>query len=172
MGRWAFWGDGWYFIPWRRLMYIRMYRRNLYTIPPLGRTLCTNRRGWMRYNSWLCRRMNNPMMGTSCLRWSYVPRQQQHNQMGMTWTVRRQMRRCAQLPGLIQLFFSSSPPLVRQRTKHRRQIGRTAPAVVRTVVPAIPGATNGRRARAVEHPARHGRTRHFTPTVFIIVNCC
>ena len=167
-GAWS--TKGW-FIPWRRLMYIRMYRRNLYTIPPLGRTLCTNRRGWMRYNWWLCRRMNNPMMGTSCLRWSYVPRQQQHNQMGMTWTVRRQLRRCAQLPGLIQLFFSSSPPLVRQRTKQRRPKGRKVPDADRTVERAKPGAKTGRREREAEHPARHGGTCHFAPAIFIIVTC-
>ena len=103
---------GW-FIPWRRLMYIRMYRRNLYTIPPPGHTLCTNRLGWSQGNWWLCRRTYSPM-GMKCSQYPCVPPQQQRIQTGMTWTVRRQLRTSAQLPGLIQLFFSSSPPLVRK----------------------------------------------------------
>ena len=170
MGRWAFWGDGWYFIPWRRLMYIRMYRRNLYTIPPLGRTLCTNRRGWMRYNWLLYQRMYNPM-GTNCSQCPYNSPQQRRIQTGMKWTGRRQMHSLAQLSNIIQLFFSSSPPLVRQRTKQHTPKGRIEVEVGRTVVRAIPLAINGRRGRGV-HPARHGGTYHTTPAIFIIVRCC
>ena len=160
---------GW-FIPWRRLMYIRMYRRNLYTIPPLGRTLCTNRRGWMRYNWLLYQRMYNPM-GTSCSQCPYNSPQQRRIQTGMKWTGRRQLRTPAQLPGLKQLSFSSSPPLVRKVTEQRRPKGRSVPDADRTVERAKPGAKTGRREREAEHPARHGGTCHFAPAIFIIVNC-
>ena len=110
MGRRAFWGDDWYFIPWRRLMYIRMYRRNLYTIPPLGRTLCKTRRGWMRYNWWLCRRTYSPM-GMKCSQYPCVPPQPQRIQTGMKLTARRQMHSLAQLSNIIQLFFSLRAPV-------------------------------------------------------------
>ena len=129
-----------------------------------------SRRDWTRYNWWLCRRTYSPM-GMKCSQYPCVPPQQQRIQTGMTWTVRRQLRTPAQLPGLIQLFVSSSPPLVRQRTKQRRPKGRIAPDAVRTVVRAPLGARTGRHARDAEHPARHGGTCHFTPAISIIVTC-
>ncbi len=147
-----------------------MCRWRLYTIHSLGRTLCTNRLGWSQGNWWLCRRTYSPMY-MNCSQCPCVPLQQQRIQTGMTWTVRRQLRTPAQLPGLIQLFVSSSPPLVRQRTKQRRLKGLIALDDVRTDVRATPGANTGRRARAVEHPARHGWTYHTTPAIFIIVTC-
>ena len=129
-----------------------------------------SRRGWTRYNWLLCRRTYSPM-GMKCSQYPCVPLQQQRIQTGMTWTVRRQLRTPAQLPGLIQLFVSSSPPLVRQRTKQRRPIGRIEPDEVRTVARAILGAKTGRRGRVGEHPARHGWTCHFTPAIQVFVSC-
>ena len=129
-----------------------------------------SRRGWTRYNWLLCRRTYSPM-GMKCSQCPCVPLQQQRIQTGMTWTVRRQMRTPAQLPGLIQLFFSSSPPLVRQRTKQRRPKARIDPDAVRTDGRAIYGARSERPVRVGEHPARHGGTCHFTPAIFIIVSC-
>ena len=105
-------GAGW-FIPWRRQMCIHTYRCCLYRTHPLVRTLCTNRRGWMRYNWWLCRQMYSPM-GMNCSRCPYNPLQPQHNRTDTTWTAPRQMMYTAQSPKLIQLFVSSSPPLVRK----------------------------------------------------------
>ena len=147
-----------------------MCRWRLYTIHSLGRTLCTNRLGWSQGNWLLCRRTYSPM-GMKCSQCPCVPPQQQRIQTGMTWTVRRQLRTPAPLPELTQLFVSSSPPLVRQRTKQRRPKARIALDVVRTVVRATPGAITGRRDRADVPPARHGGTCHFTPAMFIIVTC-
>ena len=104
---------GLYFIPLRKRTCIDMCRWRLYTIHPLGRTLCTNRLGWSQDNWWLCRRTYSPM-GMKCSQCPCVPPQQQRIQTGMTWTVRRQLRTPAQLPGLKQLSFSTSPPLVRK----------------------------------------------------------
>ena len=130
-----------------------------------------SRRDWTRYNWLLCRRTYSPM-GMKCSQYPCVPLQQQRIQTGMTWTVRRQLRTPAQLPGLIQLFFSSSPPLVRQRTKYRRPHGRNALEAVRTVGRATPGAKTGRRVRGVEHPApRRGGTCHFAPAIQVFVKC-
>ncbi len=128
------------------------------------------RRGWMRYNWLPCRRTYSPM-GMKCSQYPCVPPQQQRIQTGMTWTVRRQLRTPAQLPGLIQLFFSSSPPLVRQRTKQRRPKVRPELDVARTGGRAILGAKTGQRDRVGEHPARHGGTRHFTPAIQVFVRC-
>ena len=130
-----------------------------------------SRRGWMRYNWLLCRRTYSPL-GMKCSQCPCLPLQQQRIQTGMTWTVRRQMRTPAQLPGLIQLFFSSSPPLVRQRTKQRRPKGRKVrvPGVERTGVRAFRGAITGRQARAAEHPARHGGTYHTTPAIIVFLS--
>ena len=128
------------------------------------------RRGWTRYNLSLCRRTYGPM-GMNCWRYPYILRPQQHNPTGMKWTVRRQMRTPAQSPELTQLFFSSSPPLVRQRTKQRRPKARIDPDAVRTDGRAIYGARSERPVRVGEHPARHGGTCHFTPAIFIIVSC-
>ena len=129
------------------------------------------RLGWTQGNSWLCRRTNSPM-GMHCSRCPYNPLQPQHNRTGTKWTARRQMRQPAQLPGLIQLFFSSSPPLVRQRTKQRRPKGRKVrvPGVERTGVRAFRGAITGRQARAAEHPARHGGTYHTTPAIIVFLS--
>ena len=128
-----------------------------------------SRRDWTRYNWLLCRRTYSPM-GMKCSQYPCVPRPPQYSPTGMTWTVRRQLRTPAQLPGLIQLFVSSSPPLVRQRTKQPIPKGRS-PEAGRTVVRATMGALTGRHARVDEHPARHGGTCHFTPAMFIIVRC-
>ena len=127
-----------------------------------------SRRGWTRYNWLLCRRTYSPM-GMKCSQYPCVPLQQQRIQTGMTWTVRRQSRTPAQLPGLIQLFFSSSPPLVRQRIKQRRPPARIVLDGIRTAVRATLGASTGRRERGLEHPGRHGGTYHTTPAISIIV---
>ena len=161
---------GLYFIPLRKRTCIDMCRWRLYTIHPLGRTLCTNRLGWSQDNWLLYQRMYNPM-GTSCSQCPYNSPQQRRIQTGMKWTGRRQLRTPAQLPEPIQLFFSSSPPLVRKRTEQRRPKGRSVPDADRTVERAKPGAKTGRREREAEHPARHGGTCHFAPAIFIIVNC-
>ena len=129
-----------------------------------------SRRDWTRYNWLLCRRTYSPM-GMKCSQYPCVPLQQQRIQTGMTWTVRRQLRTPAQLPGLIQLFFSSSPPLVRQRTKHRRPHDRIVLEGGHTEDRAILGATTGRPVRAAGHPARHGGTCHFAPAMHVFVSC-
>lgn len=110
MGRWAFWCGGWYFIPWRRPGRIRMNQCCHCMLYSPVRTLCTNRRGCWPNNLSPHQRTYNPM-GTSCLRWSYVPRQQQHNRTGMMLMGLRQMRPLAQLSNIIQLFVSSRIPV-------------------------------------------------------------
>ena len=169
-GRWAFGCNSLYFIPLHTLVRIHMRRWCLYTIPPLGRTLCTNRRDWTPGNWWLYRRTYSPL-GTSCSQCPYNSPQQRRIQTGMKWTGRRQLRTPAQLPEPIQLFFSSSPPLVRKRTEQRRPKVGVALDVDRTELRARLGAKTGRRVRVAEHPARYGGACHFTPTVFIIITC-
>ena len=100
---------GW-FIPWRRPGRIRMNQCCHCMLYSLAHTLCTTRRGWMRYNLLPCRRTNSSM-GKSCSQYPYNPPQQRRIQTGMKWTGRRQLRTPVQLPELTQLFFSSSPPV-------------------------------------------------------------
>ena len=75
-GRWAFGCNSLYFIPLRRVVRIHMCRWCLYTIRPLGRTLCMTRRDWTPGNWWLYRRTYSPL-GTNCSRCPYNPLQQQ-----------------------------------------------------------------------------------------------
>ena len=124
----------------------------------------------MRYNWLLCRRTYSPM-GMKCSQYPCVPLQQQRIQTDMTWTGRRQLRTPAQLPNITQLFVSSSPPLVRQRTKQHRLKDRIVLGGHRTGARANLGATTGRRTATGGHPARHGGTCHFAPAIFIFVNC-
>ena len=112
---------GW-FIPWRRPGRIRMNQCCHCMLYSLAHTLCTTRRGWMRYNWLPCRRTYSPM-GMKCSQCPYSPPQQQRIQTGMTWTVRRQLRTPAQLQELTQLFFSSSPP-VSQKVNRTSQMKR------------------------------------------------
>ena len=102
-------------IPWRRPGRIRMnqYRRCMSCSP--GRTLYTNRPAWTQGNSWLCRRTYSPM-GMNCSQCSYNPPQQRRIQTGMRWTARRQSRTPAQLPNIMQLFFSSHAPINQKMT--------------------------------------------------------
>ena len=79
--------DGLYFIPWRRVVRIHMCRWCLYTIRPLGRTLCMTRRDWTRCNLWPCLRTYSPM-GMNCSQYPYVPRPPQYNPTGMMLTGR------------------------------------------------------------------------------------
>ena len=72
---------GW-FIPLRRVVRIHICRWCLYTIHPLGRTLCMTRRGWTPGNSWLCRRTYSPL-GMKCSRCPCVPRPPRYNPTGM-----------------------------------------------------------------------------------------
>ena len=127
------------------------------------------RPGWTQGNSLLCRRTYSPM-GMKCSQCPCVPRLPQYSPMGMTWTVWRQLRTPAQLPGLKQSFFSSHAPLVRQRTKQRRPKGRIGLDAGRTVERASLVAITERVRGG--HPARHGGTCHFTPAIFIIVTYC
>ena len=69
-------------IPLRRPRCIHMCRWRLYTIHPLGRTLCKTRRGWTPGNWWLCRRTYSPMY-MNCSRCPCVPRPPQYNPTGM-----------------------------------------------------------------------------------------
>ena len=100
-------------IPLHTPVQIHTCRWRLYRTHPLGHTLCTNHLGWTRYNLWLCRRTYNPM-GMNCSQCPCIPRPLQYNPTGTKWTVRRQLHQPAQLPEPTQLFFSSSPPLVRK----------------------------------------------------------
>ena len=77
---------GW-FIPLRRVVRIHMSRWRLYTIHPLGRTLCTNRLGWSQGNWWLCRRTYSPM-DMKCWIYPCVPRPPQYSPTGMMLTGR------------------------------------------------------------------------------------
>ena len=66
----------------RRVVRIHICRWCLYTIHPLGRTLCTNRLGWSQGNWLLCRRTYSPL-GMKCSQYPCVPRPPRYNPTGM-----------------------------------------------------------------------------------------